>query len=95
MAKVVIDPGHGGTDSGAIGNGIVEKDLNLKISKYIYDIGKIITGKTPRTSIADNYGGNIPFLTPSDDLTRKHVVKTGKTLTVLEAFKPLYSAVTV
>ena len=47
---------------------------------YISDIGKIITGKTPRTSIADNYGGNIPFLTPSDDLTRKHVVKTGKTL---------------
>ena len=46
----------------------------------ISDIGKIITGKTPRTSIAENYGGNIPFLTPSDDLSRKHVVKTGKTL---------------
>ena len=37
MAKVVIDPGHGGVDSGAVGNGIIEKDLNLKISKYIYD----------------------------------------------------------
>ena len=37
MAKVVIDPGHGGIDSGAVGNGIVEKDLNLKISKYMYD----------------------------------------------------------
>ena len=36
MTKVVIDPGHGGTDSGAIGNGIIEKELNLKISKYIY-----------------------------------------------------------
>lgn len=46
----------------------------------ISDIGKIITGKTPRTAIAENYGGNIPFLTPSDDLSRKHVVKTGKTL---------------
>ena len=46
----------------------------------ISDIGKIITGKTPRTSITENYGGDIPFLTPSDDLTRKHVVKTGKTL---------------
>ena len=33
--KIVIDPGHGGADSGAIGNGIVEKDLTLKISKYI------------------------------------------------------------
>lgn len=37
MSKIVIDPGHGGTDSGAIGNGIIEKDLNLKISKYIYE----------------------------------------------------------
>lgn len=35
MKKIVIDPGHGGSDSGAVGNGIVEKDLNLKISKYI------------------------------------------------------------
>lgn len=37
MAKVVIDAGHGGIDSGAVGNGIIEKDLTLKISKYIYD----------------------------------------------------------
>ena len=37
MAKVVVDAGHGGIDSGATGNGIIEKDLNLKISKYIYD----------------------------------------------------------
>lgn len=32
---VVIDAGHGGSDGGATGNGIVEKDLNLQISKYI------------------------------------------------------------
>lgn len=37
MAKIVIDPGHGGTDGGASGNGIVEKDLTLQISKYMYD----------------------------------------------------------
>ena len=37
MAKVVIDAGHGGADSGAVGNGIIEKDLTLKISNYIYD----------------------------------------------------------
>ena len=34
---IVIDPGHGGIDSGAVGNGIVEKDLTLKISNYIFD----------------------------------------------------------
>ena len=35
MKKVVIDAGHGGSDGGAVGNGIVEKDLNLEISKYM------------------------------------------------------------
>ena len=31
---VVLDPGHGGKDGGANGNGAKEKDLNLKIAKY-------------------------------------------------------------
>ena len=34
---IVIDAGHGGEDFGAIGNGIYEKEYNLKISKYMYD----------------------------------------------------------
>lgn len=33
--KIVIDSGHGGSDGGASGNGIVEKDLTLKISQYM------------------------------------------------------------
>lgn len=37
MAKIVIDAGHGGDDPGASGNGIIEKDLTLKISQYMYD----------------------------------------------------------
>lgn len=37
LRGVVIDPGHGGTDSGAVGNGQYEKDYTLKISKYMYD----------------------------------------------------------
>ena len=31
---VVLDPGHGGSDSGASGNGLREKDLTLKIAQY-------------------------------------------------------------
>lgn len=37
VRKIVIDPGHGGTDSGAIGNNVLEKDYTLLISKYMYD----------------------------------------------------------
>lgn len=35
MVKLFIDPGHGGEDSGATGNGILEKDLVLDISRRI------------------------------------------------------------
>ena len=35
MKKVVIDAGHGGADSGAIGNGLLEKDYTLLIAKYL------------------------------------------------------------
>ena len=45
------------------------------------DIGRIVTGKTPKTSIKENYGGAIPFLTPSDDMSMKFVSKTNKTIT--------------
>ena len=33
--KIVIDPGHGGSDPGTSGNGIIEKDYTLKISNYM------------------------------------------------------------
>ena len=38
MVKIYIDPGHGGTDSGAVGNGLREKDLTLQIATRIKDI---------------------------------------------------------
>lgn len=31
MTKIVIDPGHGGTDPGAVANGLREKDINLYV----------------------------------------------------------------
>ncbi len=38
--KVFIDPGHGGSDPGATGNGLNEKDVVLEISKKV---GNILT----------------------------------------------------
>ena len=35
--KVVIDAGHGGTDSGAVSGNVKEKDLTLMISKYMLE----------------------------------------------------------
>ncbi|MEE1046102.1 MAG: N-acetylmuramoyl-L-alanine amidase [Clostridia bacterium] len=37
MAKVFIGVGHGGADSGAVANGLKEKDLNLAIAKALSD----------------------------------------------------------
>ncbi len=47
------------------------------------DIGKVITGKTPKTYNSEYYGGNIPFLTPSDDMSVKYVRRTNKYITEL------------
>ena len=49
----------------------------------IGDLGRIVTGKTPKTSIKENYGGDIPFLTPSDDLNNKYAPNTIKKITNL------------
>ena len=38
MAKVFIGVGHGGSDSGAVANGVKEKDLNLSIALACRDV---------------------------------------------------------
>ena len=40
MKSVVINASAGGSDSGAKGNGLIEKNVSLEISKKIYDILK-------------------------------------------------------
>jgi len=38
LVKIYIDPGHGGNDPGAVGNGLREKDINLTIALRTRDI---------------------------------------------------------
>ena len=35
---IILDPGHGGADVGATRSNVFEKDLNLEVSKKVYDI---------------------------------------------------------
>lgn len=71
--KVYIDPGHGGTDVGAVGNGLREKDITLDLAlrlnhilvvTYGYQTRLSRTGDTTRslasrTSDANAWGANI------------------------------------
>ena len=66
--RIVIDPGHGGSDSGAHGpNGLMEKDATLAISRNVADIlrnsGAIVT--MTRDTDVDVYG---PLASDHDEL---------------------------
>ena len=45
------------------------------------EMGKIITGKTPSTKFPEYFGGDIPFITPSDMEGTKGIHKTSRYLT--------------
>jgi len=51
MAKVFLDPGHGGSDPGAVANGLKEKNLTLAIAKECASVLKAsgVTVKMSRT----------------------------------------------
>jgi len=73
MAKIYIDPGHGGEDPGAVGvGGIKEKDINLAVAKYLqtelkrqdFDVmmsrtSDVTKSLKERTSEANKWGADI------------------------------------
>lgn len=79
---IVIDAGHGGSDPGTSGNGIIEKDLALSIAQYLYkrfkELGvpvKIIRNSDETISpdervrrILDAYGNNSDVIVLSNHL---------------------------
>ncbi|WP_179289567.1 N-acetylmuramoyl-L-alanine amidase [Shouchella clausii] len=73
MTKIFIDPGHGGSDPGAVGHGLKEKDLVLTISRHIRDIllseykgvqvrmsrnSDVFLSLSERAKLANNWGAN-------------------------------------
>lgn len=73
MVKIFIDPGHGGTDPGAVGNNLTEKTLTLQIGIRIRDIllaeysnvsilmsrtSDITKSLTERTNAANDWGAD-------------------------------------
>ncbi|MCF7936583.1 MAG: N-acetylmuramoyl-L-alanine amidase [Synergistales bacterium] len=52
---VVIDPGHGGKDPGAVANGILEKDLNLAVSRKLATLLKQLGLRVHLTRNSDTY----------------------------------------
>lgn len=63
---VIVDPGHGGADSGAVANGAVEKELNLEISRLLSEYieeggGTAILTRTDDSDTADPSRGNMSW----------------------------------
>jgi N-acetylmuramoyl-L-alanine amidase len=54
MVKIFVDPGHGGSDSGAVGNGLQEKDVTLEIAKKMEEILKGYQNVEVKLSRADD-----------------------------------------
>jgi type I restriction enzyme S subunit len=51
----------------------------------IGELGRVVTGKTPKTSDPLNFGGDIPFVTPTDMDGSKSILKTARYLSDLGA----------
>ena len=100
LKGIVIDPGHGGSDPGAVGNGYQEKDLNLKISQYMYDelqkLGIPVTltrttdetlSPSERTTRVKNAYGN----TPDVLVISNHINAAGTEQTGAEGAEVIYA----
>lgn len=66
---VYIDAGHGGEDSGAVGNGLFEKDINLAVSEYVTDKLKA-EGANPVAARFDDH-----FLTLEERVVKASVIR--------------------
>ena len=55
LPHILIDPGHGGQDGGAVCNGVLEKDINLPISKDTADLIRLLGFDVSMTRTDDSF----------------------------------------
>ncbi len=74
VPTVVIDPGHGGEDGGAVGiNGCIEKDLNLEVALILRDLLEASGVETVMTRTEDImlYDADTPGKRKMQDLKKR------------------------
>ncbi len=62
-ARVVIDPGHGGSESGAVGGGLQEKNVNLEVAEVVVEKFEALGVSTELTRTGDY---RVPIKTRAD-----------------------------
>lgn len=77
MTTIAIDPGHGGKDPGAVGNGLKEKDLTLAISLKVAELLRTQQLNVIMTRTADTFVDLSPARTPKCDLSISVHVNAG------------------
>jgi N-acetylmuramoyl-L-alanine amidase len=63
VPKVYIDPGHGGTDAGAVGNGLREKDITLDLALRLNHILVVTYGFQTRLSRTSDVTRSLSYRT--------------------------------
>lgn len=94
---IVIDPGHGGIDPGAVGKkGLYEKDVNLAVSKYLHQLIRDSLGITVKmTRVKDEYLSlrertNIANRNSADLFVSIHCNATSKRSTKMKGFETYF-----
>lgn len=84
MVKICLDAGHGGSDSGAVGNGRLEKDYTLKITLGIgnklmseYDNVQVVYTRTSDVYVSLEERANISNRNKCDYFASSHVNSGG------------------
>ena len=80
---IVIDAGHGGEDSGAVANGLLEKDINLSIALKLRDMlrlsgYKVVMTREDDISIYDNTASTTREKKNSDLKNRVSIINGNK-----------------